>query len=314
MKIPVLITIAGLMIGFAAPTFAQQKEPSLTEQDREQILEIGKKNDEAWSKSDATALAALFTVDAVFVTPAGILVGREAIEQRYQTVFKDLEKRLGTDASGESNHIVNTTKVAEMHAIDDNTEWGVGQWSQTIPGPNHRTKQVHGNWGCVSVRDGDTWKNRMLTVNVSPAPPSTSPAVAQQPDPQLRERLISRIKAHTDALDKNDAAAVAANFTEDAVSVEQDGTSFGREAIQKVWADRFQKVHFSNNVATVDEDSPHVIGTDGKQMWATGAWSATIKGENWGPTEIKGFWSVIREGPDWNIRMLTSNVTPTPAK
>jgi ketosteroid isomerase-like protein len=62
----------------------------------------------------------------------------------------------------------------------------------------------------------------MLTVNVSPAPPSTSPAVAQQPDPQLRERLISRIKAHTDALDKNDAAAVAANFTEDAVSVEQD--------------------------------------------------------------------------------------------
>jgi ketosteroid isomerase-like protein len=92
MKIPVLITIAGLMIGFAAPTFAQQKEPSLTEQDREQILEIGKKNDEAWSKSDATALAALFTVDAVFVTPAGILVGREAIEQRYQTVFKDLEK------------------------------------------------------------------------------------------------------------------------------------------------------------------------------------------------------------------------------
>jgi SnoaL-like domain len=96
------------------------------------------------------------------------------------------------------------------------------------------------------------------------------PASAQQtnqPDPQLRERLISRIKAHTDALDKNDAAAVAANFTEDAVSVEQDGTSFGREAIQKVWADRFQKVHFSNNVATVDEDSPHVIGTDGKQMW-----------------------------------------------
>jgi ketosteroid isomerase-like protein len=143
------------------------------------------------------------------------------------------------------------------------------------------------------------------------------PASAQQtnqPDPQLRERLISRIKAHTDALDKNDAVAVAANFTEDAVSVEQDGTSFGREAIQKVWADRFQKVHFSNNVATVDEDSPHVIGTDGKQMWATGAWSATIKGENWGPTEIKGFWSVIREGPDWNIRMLTSNVTPTPAK
>jgi ketosteroid isomerase-like protein len=109
------------------------------------------------------------------------------------------------------------------------------------------------------------------------------PAFSQQKDkldPHSRERLIGRIKAHTDALDKNDAAAVAANFTEDAVSVEQDGTTFGREAIQKLWAERFQKVHFRNNVATVDEDSPHIIGNDGKLMWATGAWSATIKGEN----------------------------------
>ena len=141
------------------------------------------------------------------------------------------------------------------------------------------------------------------------------PTFAQQtnkPDPQLRERLITRIKAHTDALDKNDAAAVAANFTEDAVNVEQNGTTLGREAIEKLWADRFQKVHFSNNQVTVDEDSPHIIGTDGKGMWATGAWSATIKGENFGPTQIKGYWSVIREGDDWNIRMLCSNVTPGP--
>jgi len=145
---------------------------------------------------------------------------------------------------------------------------------------------------------------------------SALPTFAQKtnmPDPQLRERLITRIKAHTDALDKNDAAAVAANFTEDAVNVEQDGPTFGREAIEKLWADRFQKVHFSNNLVTVDEDSPHIIGPDGKQMWATGGWSATIKGENFGPTQIKGYWSVIREGDDWKIRMLTSNVTPAPA-
>jgi len=144
------------------------------------------------------------------------------------------------------------------------------------------------------------------------------PTIAQQtnpPDPQLRERLITRIKAHTDALDKNDAAAVAANFTKDAVNVEQDGPTFGREAIEKLWADRFQKVHFSDLVDTLDEDSPHIIGADGKELWATGGWSATIKGENFGPTQIKGFWSVIRirEGDDWKIRMLTSNVTPPPA-
>jgi hypothetical protein len=44
----------------------------------------------------------------------------------------------------------------------------------------------------------------------------------------------------------------------------------------------------------------------------TGGWSTSIKGENFGPTQIKGYWSVIREGDDWKIRMLTSNVAPAP--
>ncbi len=78
-------------------------------------------------------------------------------------------------------------------------------------------------------------------------------------------------------------------------------------------ADLFQKVHFSDHIITIDQDSPHIIGKDGKEMWATGGWSTSIKGENFGPTQIKGYWSVIREGDDWKIRMLTSNLTPTPA-
>jgi hypothetical protein len=40
-----------------------------------------------------------------------------------------------------------------------------------------------------------------------------------KPDPQLRERLITLIKTHTDALDQNDAAAVAATFKEDGVQL-----------------------------------------------------------------------------------------------
>jgi uncharacterized protein (TIGR02246 family) len=159
-------------------------------------------------------------------------------------------------------------------------------------------------------------KIRLLFALVGLAISFTLPIFGQEtnkPDPQSRERLITLIKAHTDALDKNDAAAVAANFTEDAVLVEQDGPFFGREAIEKLWADRFKQVHFSNSQVTVDEDSPHIIGTDGKRMWATGAWSETIQGEKFGPTQIKGYWSVIREGDDWKIRMLTTNVTPPPA-
>ena len=60
------------------------------------------------------------------------------------------------------------------------------------------------------------------------------PTFAQQtntPDRQLRQRLIDLIKKHGDAINKNDAAAVAALFTEDAVIVEQAGPTFGRKAI-----------------------------------------------------------------------------------
>ena len=39
-----------------------------------------------------------------------------------------------------------------------------------------------------------------------------------------------------------------------------------------------------------------------------------FKGKDWVLKDIKGYWSVIREGDDWNIRMLTSNLTPEPTK
>jgi hypothetical protein len=38
----------------------------------------------------------------------------------------------------------------------------------------------------------------------------------------------------------------------------------------------------------------------------------TVKGDNWGPVDLKGYWTVIREGDDWKIRNLTFNVTPAP--
>jgi ketosteroid isomerase-like protein len=160
-------------------------------------------------------------------------------------------------------------------------------------------------------------KDRYLLALVGLAISFALPAFAQQtnkPDPQLREKLMAAIKKHGDAINSNDAAAVAANYTEDAVVVEQDGPTFGRKAIEKLWADRFQQVHFSDLVDTLDEDSPHIIGTDGKQMWATGAWSATLQGKDWGPKKLKGFWTVIREGDDWKILNLTNNLTPEPAK
>lgn len=169
MKPYVILAIAGLTTSFSVRGLAQENEPSLAQQDRDQILALGKKNDEAWSKSDAAALAALFTDDAIFVTPGTTFSGREAIGKRYQDILQGLKSKLGSDLSPEGKHITNVTKNTEMHVLDNNAVWGVGEWSQMIPGPNDTVKEIHGSYGCVTVRVGDSWKNRMLVVNVAPS-------------------------------------------------------------------------------------------------------------------------------------------------
>ena len=53
-------------------------------------------------------------------------------------------------------------------------------------------------------------KIRLVVALVGLALSFALPTFAQQtntPDPQLREKLVAAIKKHTDALDKNDAAA-----------------------------------------------------------------------------------------------------------
>jgi len=170
--------------------------------------------------------------------------------------------------------------------------------------------------GTILNHRKETMKMRLALALAGLAIGLALPSFAQQtntPDPQLRQRLVALIQQYADAIHNNDAAALAALYTEDAVLVEQEGPTYGREAIEKHWADRLQKVRYSNLLITVDQDSPHIIGTAGNEMWATGGWSATIQGQNFVPTQIKGYWSVIREGDDWKIRMLTTNVTPAPA-
>jgi uncharacterized protein (TIGR02246 family) len=160
-------------------------------------------------------------------------------------------------------------------------------------------------------------KRRLLITVAGLAIGFAVPTFAQQtntPDPQLRQRLVTLIKNYDEVLNKNDAPALAVFFTEDAVFVTETGPIYGREAIVKHFADLFQKVHFSDHLGKPDEYSPHIIGTTGNEVWASGGWSTTIKGQDFGPTQIKGYWSVIREGDDWKIRMLTTNVSPPPAK
>jgi hypothetical protein len=52
------------------------------------------------------------------------------------------------------------------------------------------------------------------------------------------------------------------------------------------------------------------------RLGVVGKWTVTLKGQNWGPKEFKGYWLEIyrREGDTWKKRLDMYNVTPAPAK
>jgi uncharacterized protein (TIGR02246 family) len=108
-------------------------------------------------------------------------------------------------------------------------------------------------------------------------------------DPRFTAQLGSLVNYLDDAINKNDAAAVAAIFMNDAVFVTNMGPNFGREAIENIMQACSRKL-FSNNLTTVDQNAPY---DHNGVIWASGGWSATIQGQNFGPIQTKGYWSMV---------------------
>jgi ketosteroid isomerase-like protein len=159
----------------------------------------------------------------------------------------------------------------------------------------------------------ETMKIRVQTALAVLAISLTLPTFAQQtnaPDPQLRQMLDASIKKCDEAFNNNDAAALAALYTDDAVIVTDHGPIYGREALEKHFADLFKAIHISNHIGKADQYSPHIIGTAGNEMWANGEWRATLQGHDSGPIDVKGYWSAIkvREGDILKTRMATWNI------
>jgi hypothetical protein len=86
MKIRSLLALAGLAIGLALPVVGQQKDTADRRLVQQRDLlgspsslaefgELSQKLDEAYNKNDAAAVAALFTQDALLVTPDGMFNG-----------------------------------------------------------------------------------------------------------------------------------------------------------------------------------------------------------------------------------------------
>ena len=150
------------------------------------------------------------------------------------------------------------------------------EFDYSRPGPI-RSK---GYISSIAVREGEVWKKRMQISNVARnyrvglAISFAVPAFAQQKetiDPNILEQLAALGKKNREAWSKNDAAALAETYTEDAILVTTDTRPvYGREAIEKYYSDLFKQVHFSNHFGKWDQYSPHIIGTAGNEIWSNG--------------------------------------------
>jgi uncharacterized protein (TIGR02246 family) len=140
------------------------------------------------------------------------------------------------------------------------------------------------------------------------------PRIVQQRDLRGVAEALDEFGEFHQALDaaynKNDAAAVAALFTEDALLVEPDGMFSGRQDIEKRYADMFQRspITFFNT-----SRSRRYLNALDNAVWGAGQWASTFQSQT-GPGSALGYWSAIyvREGDAWKIRVWTINQTPPP--
>jgi uncharacterized protein (TIGR02246 family) len=92
----------------------------------------------AIAKQDPTAVAALFTADGTFVTPAGVLPDRQAIKTFYEGFFKQ----------GWNNEVV---KLDQAH-LAGNAAWAFGEYSLSGQGPNGALSQLAAGAWFLSTR------------------------------------------------------------------------------------------------------------------------------------------------------------------
>ena len=168
-------------------------------------------------------------------------------------------------------------------------------------------------------------KIRLILVFVGLAISFALPAFTQQKDaadaPRVQQRdLLGVVEAigefgdlHRkldEAYDKNDAAAVAALFTEDGLFVTPDGMLSGRHQIAAGHADMFQRSPITD--FNCSRERRHLDAID-NAVWSAGQWASTSQSPT-GPVFAWGCWTAIyvREGDAWKFRMLTLSEHPRP--
>ena len=141
------------------PASAQQVDQNL----RQQIELLSTTYVDLYNGGDATGLAGLFTKDGLFVSPpntrAPAVKSAQVLEQYYQASLK-----LGLHHEGNS--------VDNVSPLGSDAIIATGEYHYSGQGQNGPFKLI-GTYTAVYLRDGATWKFRLLTA--VPTPPPTPP-------------------------------------------------------------------------------------------------------------------------------------------
>jgi uncharacterized protein (TIGR02246 family) len=132
------------------------------------------------------------------------------------------------------------------------------------------------------------------------------PTSAQQKDtvdPKIAQQIRALAMKYDEAFNKNDAAALAAFYTDDGILVTPHGTFHGRQAIETDYAKHsFREWQATNQVTKVDR----VIAV-GNEVRSIGKWSCNFRTHAGNADRIQGHYSsvLVREGDTWRIRKYT---------
>ena len=140
MKMPLLITLTGLAISFALPTFSQEKD-TINSKIRQKMEALDTKYDEGFNKHDAASIAALFTEDAAQLTSNEVLSGRAAIEKWYKSLLV---------GSSNSDCI---SKIDQVHKAIGEFPWSIGTLTFKEGSHNHSGFRFR-----VYLPEGGEWK------------------------------------------------------------------------------------------------------------------------------------------------------------
>ena len=160
MRTGLLGALVGLVISFALPIYAQQKDVA-DPQTTQKILALMKAVNDAQNNNDPAARVALYTRDAVFVTPdGGPIIGRQAIQKWFTDVYQWWHPKNSIHkVDGNAPHLIGTA---------GNELWATAEWSETGQGKNSEPIPIKGYWAETYVRQGDDWKIRVSAFNTTP--------------------------------------------------------------------------------------------------------------------------------------------------